>query len=66
MAPEPTKRTLNPETPITKQIKKIPLPPLYKHEWDIVDNSKEDTFIPKDLDKPLDTSRNEDNNENNS
>ena len=48
------------ETPLTKDVKKIPLPPLYKPEWDIGQDN-DDIYIPvKDLEKT-----NENNTENN-
>ena len=57
---EPTKIKLT-ETPSTKEVKKIPLPPIYKPEWDIGQDN-DDIYIPvKDLEKI-----NENNRENNS
>lgn len=57
---EPNKIKLT-ETPSTKDIKKIPLPPLYKQEWNIGQDN-DDIYIPvKNLEK-----NNEDNPENNS
>lgn len=49
------------ETPSTKDVRKIPLPSLYKQEWDIGQDN-DDIYIPvENLEK-----NNEDNSKNNS
>lgn len=39
------------ETPSHKDVNKIPLPPLYKPEWDIYGQDNDDVYTPLDLDK---------------
>jgi len=56
---EPIKIKLNPETPSNKSVKCIPMPPVYRPEWDIAGQDNDDLYIP--LDK-----NNEDNSKNNS
>jgi hypothetical protein len=49
------------ETPIHKDVKKIPMPSIYKPEWDITGEDNDNTYTPLDLNKD-----NEDNSQNNS
>ena len=58
---EPTKIKLNPETPSNKDVERIPMPPVYKREWDISGQDNDDVYSPLDLKKD-----NEDNSQNNS
>ena len=65
---EPKRIRLDPETPVHKDVNKIPMPPIYKPEWDITGHSNDDVYTPIDLEKineTLDKISNEDNNENN-
>lgn len=59
---EPEKIRLDPETPLAKDVNKIPMPSIRKPEWDI--SAKDDgLFTSKDLDnvnKLLDEISNED------
>ena len=57
---EPQKIKLT-ETPANKDVKKIPLPPLYKPEWDIGQDN-DDVYIPVNNLEHI----NEDNSENHS
>lgn len=66
---EPQKIKLDPSTPIQKDVNKIPMPPIYKPEWDIAGHSNDDVYTPLDLEKinkTLDKISDEDNSENNS
>jgi hypothetical protein len=59
---EPIKRKLNLETPTSKDVKKIPLPP-QKTEWDIIGQDNDDTYVSSDLEtikNNLDKNNNED------
>ena len=51
MMREPRKIKLNPESPITKDVDKIPMPPVSKPEWDITGHSNDDIYSPVDLEK---------------
>jgi hypothetical protein len=48
---EPQRLKLDPSTPTQKDVNKIPMPPIYKSEWDISGNSNDDVYSPIDLDK---------------
>jgi hypothetical protein len=58
---EPIKIRLNPETPTHKDVTKIPMPSVYKPEWDITGQTNDDVYVPLDLKKD-----NENNSQNNS
>jgi hypothetical protein len=63
---EPNKIPLDPTTPVTRNVKKIPMP--YKAEWDIAGQDNDDIYTPLDLDKInkiLDKAKDENNSENN-
>ncbi len=46
---EPQKIKLNPETPSSqKSLKKIPMPSLYRPEWDITGQDNDDIYVPLD------------------
>ena len=45
---EPNKIPLNPETPKSKNVKKIPMPPLYRQQWDIMPDN-DSIYVKKDL-----------------
>jgi hypothetical protein len=48
---EPQRIKLDPSTPTQKDVNKIPMPPVYKPEWDISGYSNDDVYSPIDLDK---------------
>ena len=48
---EPQRLKLDPSTPTQKDVNKIPMPPVYKPEWDISGRSNDDVYSPIDLDK---------------
>ena len=58
---EPKRIKLNPDSPTTKEIKKIPLPSISSRYWDI--DMNDDTFGEKDK---LELNQNEDNQQDNS
>jgi len=65
--PEPTRRKLNPETPVPKTVSKIKLEPISSPQWDM-ELDEDDTFIKSDLDKInklLEQAAHEDNQDNN-
>lgn len=45
---EPKKIPLNPETPKVKNVDKIPMPPLYRQQWDIMPDN-DSIYVKKDL-----------------
>lgn len=45
---EPNKIPLNPETPKSKDVAKIPMPPIYKSQWDIMPDN-DSVYVKKDL-----------------
>jgi hypothetical protein len=62
---EPTRIPLNPETPVHKDVRKIPMP--YKAEWDVAGQDNDDVYTSIDLDKDntLSIIKNENNSQNN-
>lgn len=61
---EPVRIRLNPETPTHKDVNKIPMPSVYKPEWDITGQNNDDLYIP--VNKNDIGQNNENNSENNS
>jgi hypothetical protein len=48
---EPQRIKMDPSTPTQKDVNKIPMPPVYKPEWDITGQNNDDVYTPLDLDK---------------
>jgi len=68
MMREPRRIKLDPETPLNKDVNRIPMPPVYKPEWDISRNNNDDVYSSVDLkniNKNLDTITNEDSDQDN-
>jgi hypothetical protein len=55
---EPEKIPLNPETPKSKDVNKIPMPPLYRRQWDIMPDN-DSVYVKKDLEN-INLDKNED------